>query len=840
MPAQYRVPERGDLARAGEDRSSASSASARPQPRVRGRAVRALAGPDLPRLDLRALFLDGGGDRELGRLIGDELTWDQPGLSDLGGLLFQAGVWIAIAFFGVFRFLSYIDRRIRLEGWELELRLKAVGRAARGESRIDRLSSSIAAGAAWHRDVASADVRPMPLPPARPVRTPAAATGVNPAGRAEPGRRMPSGQGSYPWYDSEPTASGRSGRPGCRGSRAGSIDVERAFDAIGRFLNRLNFGRPQVTRESSGNWIGTILLLGRARRRFSRVLAVLWVRAGVGRPWRSRSQAARLGTAARLGRASGGHPAGRRRSLGRSAAAAAAGDLAGAMVCLFAHQLLSLDQLGLIRLAPGRTGRQYVHGAADRELVDSLGATLALFEEVYYGRRRPTAQAFESVWSRALAFQERRGLRWGRRDEASLGHAGSLRRAGDDVQSWSSRAVRAGLETDVRHEPGDELERDFGLRRDAARPRARGANRRSGSTTSWRNGPTGSSGSPPTPARPRGRGGVVSRWLAEDPDRWLIYVVRDFDTRRRILEETCATASPSPREPDRRAEAEDNARRGRRLGRAGCRRRPRTAADPRHGSRSRPPGIRPESCTKLSGPWAEGIDAAAAALDRARATQGERRARPAGGRRQAAGPGKDVDRRAADAGDRQRIVPLERGAGQRRHAGRWPSACSTGPESELRRIAMVEGSFVLGGRRGHAVALGSAAADAVLRWVAIQVGLAGLLAALARAPRLGRPRPDPPRAPIGPRSMPWPSGALLAQAGAADRGARAARALPALALPARAAGQNLGVAALRLVTGEPSPQRLSSQRADRPSARPEPRSTDLDHCSTTESDSANG
>jgi len=63
-------------------------------------------------------------------LAGDELTWYRPGLSDLGGLLFQAGVWIAIAYFGVFRFLSYIDRRIRLEGWELELRLKAVGHAA--------------------------------------------------------------------------------------------------------------------------------------------------------------------------------------------------------------------------------------------------------------------------------------------------------------------------------------------------------------------------------------------------------------------------------------------------------------------------------------------------------------------------------------------------------------------------------------------------------------------------------------------------------------------------------------------------------------------------------------
>ena len=60
---------------------------------------------------------------------GGELTWDQPGLADLGGILFQIGVWIAIAFFAVVSFLAYIDRRIRLEGWEIELRLRGVGRA---------------------------------------------------------------------------------------------------------------------------------------------------------------------------------------------------------------------------------------------------------------------------------------------------------------------------------------------------------------------------------------------------------------------------------------------------------------------------------------------------------------------------------------------------------------------------------------------------------------------------------------------------------------------------------------------------------------------------------------
>jgi hypothetical protein len=67
-------------------------------------------------------------------LLGSRLTWYEPGLSDMNGLLFQSAVWVAIAFFGVYRFLAYIDRRIRLEGWELELRLKDVGRSL--EARV--------------------------------------------------------------------------------------------------------------------------------------------------------------------------------------------------------------------------------------------------------------------------------------------------------------------------------------------------------------------------------------------------------------------------------------------------------------------------------------------------------------------------------------------------------------------------------------------------------------------------------------------------------------------------------------------------------------------------------
>lgn len=62
-------------------------------------------------------------------VLAEKLTWDSPGSSAYSGLRFQAPIWLAAAFFAVARFLTYIDQRIRLEGWEVELRLRAVGEA---------------------------------------------------------------------------------------------------------------------------------------------------------------------------------------------------------------------------------------------------------------------------------------------------------------------------------------------------------------------------------------------------------------------------------------------------------------------------------------------------------------------------------------------------------------------------------------------------------------------------------------------------------------------------------------------------------------------------------------
>jgi hypothetical protein len=59
-------------------------------------------------------------------LIGGAV-WESATEYDWVGWRTQLGLWIAVSFFCVARFLTYIDQRIRLEGWEVELRLRTAG-----------------------------------------------------------------------------------------------------------------------------------------------------------------------------------------------------------------------------------------------------------------------------------------------------------------------------------------------------------------------------------------------------------------------------------------------------------------------------------------------------------------------------------------------------------------------------------------------------------------------------------------------------------------------------------------------------------------------------------------
>ena len=83
------------------------------------------------------------------------------------------------------------------------------------------------------------------------------------------------------------------------------------------------------------------------------------------------------------------------------------GDYAGAVVYLFAHQLLTLNRLDKIRLTPGKTGRQLVRSVKEKPWRDPVEPTLQLFEAVYYGHQDITAEAFATVWSLAEGFERR-------------------------------------------------------------------------------------------------------------------------------------------------------------------------------------------------------------------------------------------------------------------------------------------------------------------------------------------------------------------------------------------------------------------------------------------------
>ena len=173
----------------------------------------------------------------------------------------------------------------------------------------------------------------------------------------------------------------------------------------------------------------------------------------------------------------------------------------------------------------------------------------------------------------------------------------------------------------------------------------------------------------------------------------------------------------------------------------------------------------PSTCTKLAGDWAEGIDAREAGL-----TMHE----PIRSRRHSLlleADGKPfVLEKTIGVG---RVLVIANGAFLLNegvvHPARRPLAERVihWVNGGSQRVAMVDGISVLGEGEGMPSLWDLLWRIRQLRWVAFQVGLAALLAALARAPRLGRPRPDPPSGADRPAEHAVALGALLARTGAA-------------------------------------------------------------------------
>jgi hypothetical protein len=210
---------------------------------------------------------------------------------------------------------------------------------------------------------------------------------ANPAGPGPVGEAL--ARGGYPWYD------------------AGTDSVkpmwpprEWDLDWLDRRLSRITLGGLS----SAGSLLAYLLaMVGLSVLLF--LLVKLW------RQYQPGPEAPRLKAAAGAAARIESLPVGLRPETvdpwTEALACRARGDYARAVVCLFAHQLLTLDRLRHIRLAPSRTGRQLVRAIDDAQIQGWVDATLRLFEAVYYGHHIPSAARFEQVWSAAEAFERR-------------------------------------------------------------------------------------------------------------------------------------------------------------------------------------------------------------------------------------------------------------------------------------------------------------------------------------------------------------------------------------------------------------------------------------------------
>jgi hypothetical protein len=77
-----------------------------------------------------------------------------------------------------------------------------------------------------------------------------------------------------------------------------------------------------------------------------------------------------------------------------------------AIVYLFSYELVELDRHHVIRLAKGKTNRQYVRETRQRPLLRAvLETTMIAFEDAFFGNKTLSREDFERSWHRLNEFQ---------------------------------------------------------------------------------------------------------------------------------------------------------------------------------------------------------------------------------------------------------------------------------------------------------------------------------------------------------------------------------------------------------------------------------------------------
>lgn len=278
----------------------------------------------------------------------------------------QIAFWMAATVVAVYRFFTYLDTRIRHEGWDIELKFRSP-RTYAGLVPLRVASGAILLMLALAGTTAAA-------PPAEGTVT----------GSEDPTRDALVKQG-FPWYD----AAADRYRPMVR-------------------AEPLRRESPQeVELEGLGEAATAVMIAILA----ALVTGAVWllVRHGLGRFGRSHRGRARaetvLGADAleALPAAARGHDGD---LLAEAERLAAAGDFAGAMVFYHGWQLMQLHGRGAIELARGKTNGRYAAEvtAAAPALAAVFRRSNRLFEDALFGRLPVAAAAFAEIWERRREF----------------------------------------------------------------------------------------------------------------------------------------------------------------------------------------------------------------------------------------------------------------------------------------------------------------------------------------------------------------------------------------------------------------------------------------------------
>jgi hypothetical protein len=298
----------------------------------------------------------------------------------------QIAFWTAAAAVTIYRFFTYLDARIRHEGWDLELKF----RAPRTYAGL-RPAARVAAGAALLAAVAAGTCGAAPHTDPTTVAEAsdtAAATGAGTAvATASNGAeaRDALAKQRFPWYDADADAV----RPMVRVERPPTNFRRETAEIIGMIAKSI--------------MIAVLVLL---------VAGAVWLLVRHGLDWRPGAGRTRAAAATVLGaEALEALPEAARRHdgdlLAEAARLAAAGDFATAMVFFQGWQLVQLHGRGAIELARGKTNRRYAAEVAASEpaLHALFRRSNRLFEDALFGRLPVAAADFAAVWDRRDEFR---------------------------------------------------------------------------------------------------------------------------------------------------------------------------------------------------------------------------------------------------------------------------------------------------------------------------------------------------------------------------------------------------------------------------------------------------